>query len=541
MGSPEGNWGTPMAVLTAVFLGIVIAVLALRIFTRIYIVHHFWWDDFTIILAVLGTTIGAGLDFKEIHYGFGKHQQFLSGHNLLEFKKYTYGEWIQTFATLMWTKVSICLFLLRIPNSRPLRVPLQWAVAFLLFSNTILTTLWIMQCQPLHAAWDGKGSCMSRGALQGIVLAQAIISVVSDFVFATLPILFLWRVQVDFTTKAGLWLLMCLGFITGAFCLVRTVLNDESIPLDVTYTGIVNWVWRLFEVSIGIIAACIPTLRPLYGYVMKKIRGEKDLDDNIRLPSSFKQSAWTETIEDARGSGSDEEKGREINESPLSGHPSRENLGFEEILNAEREPQSRDSGRRRDTMRDDLVKQGIIDPAADPSSPAEDAASRNSSNEGSSQEQLGVQDILKADRRSYNDDQRGKERDAMRDHLIRQGIIDPTADSTPVSRSRPATSRNKERKSVPKDAVEDGTSSESNVQHQEDQRGLSPANAPDSRSQERRESKMDIMRDDMVYEGLVNPRAAQRSGNTVQLPESSDPLSPLEEIRRLGTGDLNRE
>ena len=537
MGSPEGNWGTPMAVLTAVFLVIVIAVLALRIFTRIYIVHHFWWDDFTIILAVLGTTIGAGLDFKEIHLGFGKHQQFLSQDNLLEFKKYTYGEWIQTFATLMWTKVSICLFLLRIPNSRPLRVPLQWAVAFLLFSNTILTTLWIMQCQPLHAAWDGEGTCMSRGGLQGIVLAQAIISVVSDFVFATLPILFLWRVQVDFTTKAGLWLLMCLGFITGAFCLVRTVLNDESVPLDATYTGIVNWVWRLFEVSIGIIAACIPTLRPLYGYVMKKIRGEKDLDDNIRLPSSFKQNAWTETIEDARGSGNDEEKGRGFNESPLRGHPSREKLGVEEIIISEREPQSRDRDRRRDTMRDDLVKQGILDPTAKPPSPAEDSASRNSSREGTSGEKLGVQDILKADRRSYNDDPRGKKRDAMRDDIISQGIIDPTADSTPISHSKPATSRNKERKTVSNDAGEDGKSSEGNIQPQEDQRGLNPADAPHSPSQERRESKGDLMSDDIIYEGLVNPRAAQRSGNTVQLPESNDPLSPLEEIRRLETAD----
>ena len=527
MGSPEGNWGTPMAVLTAVFLGIVIVVLALRIFTRIHIVHHFWWDDFTIILAVLGTTIGAALDFKEIHYGFGKHQQFLSPHNLLEFKKYTYGEWIQTFATLMWTKVSICLFLIRIPNSKPLRVPLQWAVAFLLFSNTILTTLWIMQCQPVHAAWDGKGTCMSRSALEGIVLAQAIISVVSDFVFATLPILFLWRVQVDFTTKAGLWLLMCLGFITGAFCLVRTVLTDESLPLDVTYNGIVNWVWRLFEVSIGIIAACVPTLRPLYGYSRRKMRGEKTLGDNIRNLSSFKQSAWTETIEDTKVSGSDEERGRDINENSVHGRPSQEKLGVQDVLMVERRTHSGDSrGRRRDTMRDELVSQGIIDPAAEQrvSNPAERASSRSSS-----QEQLGVQDILKADRRSYKDDQRGKKRDTMRDELIRQGILDPTADSRPVSHSRPAASRSKERKTVQKDTITDEVNTEDTVEPEAYKRDMSPEKPHDSQSLERKESAAGIMMGDLLHEGIVNPRAAQRSGNTVQLPIFNDSLSPLGE------------
>lgn len=49
----EGNWGQPIVALTAFFLAIVILVLALRIFTRVWIVHAFWWDDFTIILAVV--------------------------------------------------------------------------------------------------------------------------------------------------------------------------------------------------------------------------------------------------------------------------------------------------------------------------------------------------------------------------------------------------------------------------------------------------------------------------------------------------------
>ncbi|KAL6718210.1 hypothetical protein ACLMJK_004298 [Lecanora helva] len=78
MASDEGNWGTPIVVLTAFFLAVVIIFLALRIYTRVWIVKAFWWDDYTIILAVLGTTIGAGLDFLEVSYGFGKHQQFLS-------------------------------------------------------------------------------------------------------------------------------------------------------------------------------------------------------------------------------------------------------------------------------------------------------------------------------------------------------------------------------------------------------------------------------------------------------------------------------
>lgn len=114
MASDQGNWGYAILALTIAFLVLVLIFLFLRIVTRVWIVHQFWYDDAAIILAVvsgsqrylpftllttkqLGTTIGAGLDFVEVNYGFGKHQQFLSPHNLQEFRKYTYGEWVCTF------------------------------------------------------------------------------------------------------------------------------------------------------------------------------------------------------------------------------------------------------------------------------------------------------------------------------------------------------------------------------------------------------------------------------------------------------------
>ena len=122
-----------------------------------------------------GTTIGAALDFVEVHYGFGRHKYYLSPHELREFKKYTYGEWIQTFATLMWTKVSICLFLLRIPLNKYLIRPLQAALAFLILSNVVLTILWIVQCRPIAAVWDDSihGTCFSKHQIESIIFVQA--------------------------------------------------------------------------------------------------------------------------------------------------------------------------------------------------------------------------------------------------------------------------------------------------------------------------------------------------------------------------------
>lgn len=193
-----------------------------------------------------------------------------------------------------------------------------------------------MQCQPLHAAWDDQGTCMSRGTKDAIVLAQAVISVVSDFTFAAFPIFVLWRVQIDFKTKMGLWLLMCLGFITGACCLVRTVLNNQALPLDETYDGIINWLWRLFEVQIGIIAACIPTLRPFYKLFMERVKGQRvaGLDTNIHFPlTKDKPHSWAEHAGQRSDSEGPSETGRKRQMDSV-GHP--------------------------DTMKDELVREGIL-------------------------------------------------------------------------------------------------------------------------------------------------------------------------------------
>ena len=216
---------------------------------------------------------------------------------------------------------------------------------------------------------------MSRGTKDAVVLAQAIISVVSDFSFAAFPIFVLWRVQIDFKTKMGLWVLMCLGFITGACCLVRTVLNNQALPLDQTYDGIINWLWRLFEVQIGIIAACIPTLRPLYKWIMERVRGERvaGLDTNIHFPlTQDKPHSWIEHAGKRTDSEHSSETARKRHLDSVE-HPDamKDELVREGIL--VKEPRNVDTDRgnlgkserfhRDSLLESDMVKYGVDDAA----------------------------------------------------------------------------------------------------------------------------------------------------------------------------------
>lgn len=131
----------------------------------------------------------------------------------------------------MFTKVSICLFLLRITITPAFIRPLQAAVVILVVSNLVISILWILQCTPhLDKVWNTKepGHCFSKGQLERIIISQAsesenavacyitlttpqVISAISDFFLSAFPILILRKVQISFRSKVGLCSLLCLG------------------------------------------------------------------------------------------------------------------------------------------------------------------------------------------------------------------------------------------------------------------------------------------------------------------------------------------
>ena len=175
---PQGDQDVSGGLLaTTIFVTVIaIVLLALRFATRIWIVKRVGWDDWTILFAVLGHPIGMSLVVVQLSYGFGRPVYYLSDHQYREFTKYAYGEWLQTFATLMFTKISICLFLLRITVTKAFNRALQAAVVVLVVSNVVISLLWILQCTPhLDKAWDTKmpGRCFGKGQLERIIIAQA--------------------------------------------------------------------------------------------------------------------------------------------------------------------------------------------------------------------------------------------------------------------------------------------------------------------------------------------------------------------------------
>ena len=115
---------------------------------------------------------GAFIAFA-IRHGLGRHLYYLSltPEFLADFTqalKWQYlTEWVTAFS-LFFTRISICLFLLRIFGAiRYWRRILYCAIAFMTLTNISSIILVMTQCTPMRKSWDPlvHGKCVSSGAV----------------------------------------------------------------------------------------------------------------------------------------------------------------------------------------------------------------------------------------------------------------------------------------------------------------------------------------------------------------------------------------
>ncbi|KAL8693980.1 MAG: hypothetical protein Q9218_001278 [Villophora microphyllina] len=230
---PDRNLGPAVIALNCVlFTGSCLTVI-FRTITRIWLTHNFGWDDAVMILAQVINACGMGFVGAEVSNGLGRHRYYLHPGAYKKFLKYDYLDWAQVFATLLLSKISICLFLLRLSNFRRLRLGLYALIAFLITSHVPLFFLIIFQCSPIRKVWnnalEGPGTCFTRATVETIIIIQGVFS-------------------------------------------------GQIKSMDVTWDGVPNALARILEINLGIIAACAPIMKPLIRYVRARLTGHDPHD-----------------------------------------------------------------------------------------------------------------------------------------------------------------------------------------------------------------------------------------------------------------------
>lgn len=253
-----------------------------RLVCRTLIVRRVSWDDYFIILAwflAAGLTIAINIGTR---FGLGRYDDNIPEDHRLPLKKTEYVFSVIYNPALMALKTSILVFYLRLSkNTQQVLSVASWIVLVIVnVTGVVLTFMNIFQCSPVKAAfslYEGEAKCIP---LLTVFVCSAPVNIVTDLAILALPIPVLTGMRLPKRQKYILVFTFSLGIFVTIVDVVRIYYLQQAISTiyttpssdpsaifgdspDFAWNASLSLMWSAMEVNVGMICACIPTLKPL--------------------------------------------------------------------------------------------------------------------------------------------------------------------------------------------------------------------------------------------------------------------------------------
>ena len=173
---PDGdvNRGATLVILCGVLGFFSTATTIVRITVR-GLSRQLGWDDFTISAAMIFLITGEIFNGIEYHSGYGRHVVYLNPKQIHDILR---ASWVTQFFLYLvntLTKVSICLFILRIKRTEWLKWSLFTLMTGLFITAATCLIILLAQCRPIYLNWDRNnphGSCWNPKVYEDAIWAQ---------------------------------------------------------------------------------------------------------------------------------------------------------------------------------------------------------------------------------------------------------------------------------------------------------------------------------------------------------------------------------
>ncbi|KAF1962869.1 hypothetical protein CC80DRAFT_99403 [Byssothecium circinans] len=244
-------------------------VVFLRLVTRGFMLRVAGFEDVYstfAMVASIGLTVTIGL---QIQNGMGQHIADLTKEQMINSQKAFWASlWIYNLA-LTSTKLSILVQYLRIfPNVRfrlvcfvAIGVVIAWGV-WSIFGNMFI-------CLPVTFFWNKDvlgGKCLNQTL---VWFMNASINIAQDVIILLMPIWVLRGLAIPAKQKKALIIVFLLG---GVVCIISIVRLKYLVAIanspDPTFDNLHAALLSAIEVNVGIICACLPSMRPLLAAMM---------------------------------------------------------------------------------------------------------------------------------------------------------------------------------------------------------------------------------------------------------------------------------
>jgi len=148
--------------------------------------------------------------------------------------------------------------------------PAVFLVCFALASAGTL----IFSCIPIAASWDIKiaelptTKCFPNHVFASIGVFNSVINIVTDFCFSLIPIPIIVKLQVNTRTKITLAAILSLGLVACSAGIVKAHLQATFFSNHDPWWNDSFELWYMLELCLGIIAASLPSLKPLFASLL---------------------------------------------------------------------------------------------------------------------------------------------------------------------------------------------------------------------------------------------------------------------------------
>lgn len=177
--------------------------------------------------------------------------------------------------TILFLKISLGLFFLRVVQKKWQRQIVYGTMILSTIIQFYHTVFIIFSCgnPTLYLEHMLSKKCVSKTIELGLAYEQAAVTTATDFVFALLPIPLLWTASLDRRSKLSVGFVLCLGTLGSVCSIIRFKYIDGLGSHDDFFWNAANVsIWSTLEMSTGIIAGCLATMRPLFKKLMYRAR-----------------------------------------------------------------------------------------------------------------------------------------------------------------------------------------------------------------------------------------------------------------------------
>ncbi|KAL3418571.1 integral membrane protein [Phlyctema vagabunda] len=261
--------------LTTTFWGLALIIVSMRIYTRVFVNKYRGWDDLFIAIAMLFSTGDQGMKIAWCLVGLGQHVSKLDADQLKYVLNITYAIQILYPWSLGLAKISVLAFYLRLFPSDNFRIVCKVAIGVMVCFILSISLTMAFACNPISWGWKlgNVPYCIDKEAVQ---YAASVLNLVTDLVILCLPMKYLWHLSLNKKKRVMVITLFSLGSMTCIASAVRlSTITKFYASEDPTYAAFPIAIWSAIEINLTLIAASIPSLKPLFSRIFNFDSTEK--------------------------------------------------------------------------------------------------------------------------------------------------------------------------------------------------------------------------------------------------------------------------